>query len=160
MHAICFACTKFHQYIYGKCTDVQTDHRPLESISRKSIAKATYDATFTALHPQREVCVGKLMYVADTLACAFIRGEPSCGAPDDNGSARTQPSREPTSNSQQTRGIQAGHRRRPSDAVFETVHPTRVAETQICSHTAAYVMNCTRQTGFCYWAIDSSCHLY
>ena len=26
---------------------------------------------------------GKLMYVADTLSRAFIRGEPSCGAPDD-----------------------------------------------------------------------------
>ena len=40
MLAICFACSKFHQHIYGKCTDVQTDHRPVESILRKRIAKA------------------------------------------------------------------------------------------------------------------------
>ena len=32
MLAICFACQKFHQYIYGKSIDVHSDHRPLESI--------------------------------------------------------------------------------------------------------------------------------
>jgi hypothetical protein len=40
MLAICFACQKFHQYIYGKSVNVQSDHRPLESIMRKPIAKA------------------------------------------------------------------------------------------------------------------------
>ena len=35
--AICYACTKFHQYIYGKSVNVQSDHRPLEAIFLKPI---------------------------------------------------------------------------------------------------------------------------
>ena len=88
MLAICFACTKFHQYIYGKCTNVQTDHLSLESILRKPIAKASTGLQRMMLQLQpytRNVMYvpGKLMYVEDTLSRAFIRGEPSCGAPDD-----------------------------------------------------------------------------
>ena len=41
MLAICFACQKFHQYIYGNSIDVHTDHRPLESILKKPIGKAS-----------------------------------------------------------------------------------------------------------------------
>ena len=88
MLAICFACTKFHQYIYGKCINVQTDHRPLESILRKPIAKASPRLQRMMLQLQRYslnvmYVPGKLMYVADTLSRAYIEGQPSCGAPDD-----------------------------------------------------------------------------
>ena len=88
MLAICFACTKFHQYTYGKCTGVQTDHLPLESILRKPIANASPRRQRMMLQLQRytlnvRYVPGKLMYVADTLSRAFIRGEPSCGAPGD-----------------------------------------------------------------------------
>ena len=41
MLAICFSCGRFHQYVYGKSTIVHTDHRPLESILKKPIAKAS-----------------------------------------------------------------------------------------------------------------------
>ena len=41
MLAISFLCVKFHQYFYGKSTIVHTDHRPLESILKKPIAKAS-----------------------------------------------------------------------------------------------------------------------
>ena len=41
MLAICFVCQKFHQYIYGKSIDVHSDHRPLESILKKPIGKAS-----------------------------------------------------------------------------------------------------------------------
>ena len=34
---IVFACTKFHQYIYGFLTKVQTDHKPLETIFKKPL---------------------------------------------------------------------------------------------------------------------------
>ena len=37
--AIVFATQKFHQYIYGFQTNVQTDHKPLESIVQKSLHK-------------------------------------------------------------------------------------------------------------------------
>ena len=33
--AIVFACNKFHHYIYGFPTDVQSDHKPLEQIVHK-----------------------------------------------------------------------------------------------------------------------------
>ena len=39
--AICFACQRFHQYIYGKTVNVQSDHKPLEAIYLKPIGNAT-----------------------------------------------------------------------------------------------------------------------
>ncbi|XP_058827479.1 uncharacterized protein K02A2.6-like [Topomyia yanbarensis] len=38
--AIRFACSKFHQYIYGKKLTIETDHKPLESIFRKPLDRA------------------------------------------------------------------------------------------------------------------------
>lgn len=35
--AIVFGCTRYHQYIYGKQIEVETDHRPLKSIFRKPL---------------------------------------------------------------------------------------------------------------------------
>ena len=38
--AICHATEKFHHYITGKYTDVETDHEPLEIIFQKSLLNA------------------------------------------------------------------------------------------------------------------------
>lgn len=38
--AIRFGCTNFHEYVYGKELLIETDHEPLETIFRKSIAEA------------------------------------------------------------------------------------------------------------------------
>lgn len=38
--AIVFACRKFDQYIYGKKTVVETDHKSLEIIAKKSLLSA------------------------------------------------------------------------------------------------------------------------
>ncbi|UYV69971.1 K02A2.6-like, partial [Cordylochernes scorpioides] len=38
--AIKFGCDKLHQLIYGKTVDVETDHRPLETIFKKPLSKA------------------------------------------------------------------------------------------------------------------------
>jgi len=35
--AIQFGCTKFHQYLYGRTFQVESDHRPLESIFKKPV---------------------------------------------------------------------------------------------------------------------------
>lgn len=40
LHAILFGCTRFHQYIYGHKVLVQTDHKPLESITKKPLGVA------------------------------------------------------------------------------------------------------------------------
>ena len=39
--AIVFACNKFFQYVYGRKTTVQTDHKPLEAIVNKPLWKAS-----------------------------------------------------------------------------------------------------------------------
>ena len=38
--AIVYACERFHQYTYGYNVIVHTDHKPLESILKRSLAKA------------------------------------------------------------------------------------------------------------------------
>ena len=75
--AIVFACQKFHQYIYGFHTIIQSDHKPLESIMQKSLHKASprlqrmllklqkYDLTVTYVK-------GKDLHVADTLSRAYL----------------------------------------------------------------------------------------
>ena len=88
MLAISFACQKFHQYIYGKSIDVHSDHRPLESIMKKPIGKASPRLQRMMLQLQRytlnvRYVPGKLMYVADTLSRAYITGDAECGAPEE-----------------------------------------------------------------------------
>ena len=94
MLAICFACQKFHQYIYGKSIDVHSDHRPLESILKKPIGKASPRLQRMMLQLQRytlnvRYVPSKLMYVADTLLRAYITGDAGCGAPEDIVYSRT-----------------------------------------------------------------------
>ncbi|XP_058840852.1 uncharacterized protein K02A2.6-like [Topomyia yanbarensis] len=38
--AIRFACNRFHEYVYGKNLIIETDHKPLESISKKTLDRA------------------------------------------------------------------------------------------------------------------------
>lgn len=38
--AVVFAFQKFHQYVYGKDTHVESDHKPLEMIVKKPLAEA------------------------------------------------------------------------------------------------------------------------
>ncbi|GFO39985.1 retrovirus-related pol polyprotein from transposon 17.6 [Plakobranchus ocellatus] len=37
--AVVFACKKYHQYIFGRKTDVENDHKPLEYIFKKPLEK-------------------------------------------------------------------------------------------------------------------------
>ena len=73
--AVLFGCERFHQHIYGKKVQVQSDHKPLESIMKKPLSSAParlqrmllrlqkYDITLT--HKP-----GKEMVLADTLSRA------------------------------------------------------------------------------------------
>ena len=50
MLAITFACRKFHPYIYGKLTQVESDHKPLESIMKKPLGSpSAHDAAAAAI---------------------------------------------------------------------------------------------------------------
>ena len=39
MVAAVFVCRKFHQYIYHRSTIVETDHKPLQAISKKTLSQ-------------------------------------------------------------------------------------------------------------------------
>lgn len=76
MLAIVFACEKFHQYIYGKIgAIIETDHKPLESIFRKSLDSIPAHLQRMTLRLQGyDLCVnykpGKFMFIRDTLSRA------------------------------------------------------------------------------------------
>ena len=69
--AIKVACTKFHQYLYGKRdVVVHSDHQPLETIFKKPLHM------MLQLQPFKFTVVckkGKYMYLADTLSRAALK---------------------------------------------------------------------------------------
>jgi hypothetical protein len=86
--AICFACSKFNQYCYGKKVKVNTDHKPLEIIFKKPIGMAAPRLQRMLLQLQRytldvSYVPGKFMYVADALSRAYTKDDTTTGAPDD-----------------------------------------------------------------------------
>ena len=75
MFGIVFACQKFDQYIFGKQVQVETDHKPLEIIFKKSILAALRRLQRMLLQLQRyslDVTYqpGDQQVVADTLSRA------------------------------------------------------------------------------------------
>ena len=77
MLAIIFSLEKWHQFTYGRHVTVYSDHKPLESITKKPLERApkrlqgmlmralAYDIDVTYLQ-------GKKMVLADTLSRAYI----------------------------------------------------------------------------------------
>ena len=77
MYAILFGCKRFHQYIYGRPVKVETDHKPLVSIMKKSLLDAPARLQRMILQLQRydlEIVhlPGKCIPVADTLSRKFL----------------------------------------------------------------------------------------
>ncbi|KAG1933981.1 retrotransposable element [Pimephales promelas] len=80
--AILFGMEKFHQYTYGRSTEVHSDHKPLETITRKPLLDAPKRLQRMLLRLQRyDINVvyvpGRLMYLADTLSRAYL---PECAS--------------------------------------------------------------------------------
>ena len=84
MLSITFAVRKFHQYIYGKeCVVVENDHKPLETIMKKTIDKVPprLQRMMLCLQPYDltvKYVPGKFMYIAvfaDTLSRAYLTAE-------------------------------------------------------------------------------------
>jgi hypothetical protein len=74
--AILFSVNKFHQYVYGRQVEVHSDHKPLESITRKPLHKASPRLQQMLLKLMRyDLNVtykpGKNMYIADALSRAY-----------------------------------------------------------------------------------------
>ncbi|CAF4891520.1 unnamed protein product [Pieris macdunnoughi] len=75
--AILFGCTKFHQYIYGRHTLVETDHKPIVSLYKKPIYNIPprLQRIMLRLQPYDLNVIykpGKYLYVADTLSRAAL----------------------------------------------------------------------------------------
>ncbi|CAG9089362.1 unnamed protein product [Plutella xylostella] len=76
MLAIVFACERFHQYIYGRSDiTVQSDHKPLEALFKKSLISVPARIQRMMLRIQCYTInvvytPGKYMYIADTLSRA------------------------------------------------------------------------------------------
>ena len=73
--SIAFACTRFHQYIYGATVQAETDHKPLVSIFKKPLADCPIRIQRLLLQLQRydlqvSYTPGKLLVTADTLSRA------------------------------------------------------------------------------------------
>ena len=81
MLAVVFGCTRFHDYIYGlKEIQVETDHKPLESILRKPLHQAPMRLQRMILQIQKYPLVvtyrpGKELLIADTLSRAYLPDE-------------------------------------------------------------------------------------
>ena len=76
MLAILFGVERFEQCVYGRLTKIQTDHKPLESIFRKSLLSAPKRLQRMLLRLQKfdlhvSYKKGSEMYLADTLSRAF-----------------------------------------------------------------------------------------
>ena len=77
LYAIVFACEKFNQYTYGQPVTAMSDHRPLESIMNKDLAKCPKRLQNMLMRLQKyDVTVkyypGKKMFLADTLSRAYV----------------------------------------------------------------------------------------
>ena len=77
---VVFACERFHVYIYGRKTTVETDHLPLISISKKQLCDAPPRLQRLLLRIQKydltlEHTPGKQLVVADTLSRSFSAKE-------------------------------------------------------------------------------------
>ena len=81
--AIVFACDRFDAYIYGRdVVNVESDHQPLETITRKPLNDAPKRLQRMLLQLQKyslnvRYKRGKQMHLADTLSRAYLPGEMS-----------------------------------------------------------------------------------
>ena len=87
--AVAFAFTRFHQYVYGKEVEVESDHKPLESITKKQLSAAPPRLQRMLLQLQRYTFTlvykpGKDMVLADTLSRAYIKGKPESNELEDD----------------------------------------------------------------------------
>ena len=54
---VVFACKRFHSYIYGRTTNIETDHLPLIAISKKPLCDAPPRLQFLLLRLQKYNCI-------------------------------------------------------------------------------------------------------
>ena len=88
MLAIVFLAEKFLQYTFGHKVEVQSDHKPLESILKKLLFSVPRRLQGMMMRLQRynlqvKYTQGKLLYLADTLSRAYLPPESGPSHQDD-----------------------------------------------------------------------------
>lgn len=83
MLAVLFSLKKFHQYTFGNHTTVYSDHKPLQSILRKSLDKAPRRLQGMILATQLydfqvQYCPGREMHIADLLSRSYLPSDSAC----------------------------------------------------------------------------------
>ena len=86
--AIVYGCEKFHQYLFGRCVQVESDHKPLETIFKKPLHKAPARLQKMLMRLQKynlQVTYkpGKEMHIADALSRASLRHTTQDGQDDE-----------------------------------------------------------------------------
>lgn len=76
--AIVFGCEKFHQYLYGRQVHVESDHKPLEVIFKKSLLSVPARLQRMLMRLQKYSLEvrhkpGKEMHIADALSREFLK---------------------------------------------------------------------------------------
>jgi hypothetical protein len=71
--AVVFGTERFHQFTYGRSVEVQSDHKPLESIMTKPLLSAPkrLQRMLTRLQNYDVTLLGKHVVLADTLSKAY-----------------------------------------------------------------------------------------
>ena len=82
MLAVVFACRKFHQYIYGRSVTIETDHKPLQSISTKPLSQVPLRLQKMILNVRGydveiRYIPGSKQVLADTLSRASVHDDDS-----------------------------------------------------------------------------------
>ena len=82
--AIVFACEEFNHYILGRCANIQTEHKPLETIFKRSLLCAPKRLQRMLLRLQKYsltvvYCAGPKLFLADFLSRAPIHAGKSNG---------------------------------------------------------------------------------
>ena len=75
--AILYGCTKFHEFVYGKDIQIETDHKPLQAIFNKPLWQSPARLQKLRLALQRynlhvNYKPGKEMYIADHLSRSYL----------------------------------------------------------------------------------------
>ena len=75
--AVVFGCEKFHDYIYGRQVNVETDHKPLETIFQKPLHQSPLRLQKMLMKRMRyeldvEYKKSKELFTADTLSRAYL----------------------------------------------------------------------------------------
>ena len=72
-----FACERFNQYVYARTVNVESDHKPLEAITKKNMVNISRRLQQMLLRLQRydfqiRYRRGSELYIEDTLSRAYL----------------------------------------------------------------------------------------